>query len=92
MNIQDFAHKRAVQAVVAFGVIATAGYYFWLKKQKSALKWASADGKNKLLTTATSKQSSDPVYKECQKRCEGSSNYNECMYKCIDKKVMQVGF
>jgi hypothetical protein len=89
MNIQELARRREVQILVAFGVVSIAGYYFWLKKQKDALKWANASGKNTLLTSKTA--TTDPIYKECAKRCEGSSTYNECMYKCIDKNI-QTGF
>lgn len=83
MSIQELARKRSVQVLAVFGVATIAAYYFWLKKQKDSLKWASADGKNKLLTSKTA--TADPIYKECATRCQGSSNYNECMYKCVEK-------
>ena len=82
MNIAEFARKREVQILAVFGAVVIGGYYFWLKRQKDQLKWASADGQNKLL------KATDPAEK-CKKGCAGSSNYNECMYHCVETTLNQ---
>jgi len=38
MNIKEFAMRREIQILLAFGIVSIGGYYFWLKRQKDALK------------------------------------------------------
>jgi len=35
MSIKELALRTEVKVLVVFGVVATAGYYFWLKNKKA---------------------------------------------------------
>jgi hypothetical protein len=79
MNITEFARRREVQILVAFGVLTIGGYYFWLKKQKDQLRWANAAG-NKLLMPKEPKEVT-----ACKKACAGSSDPVACMGNCLNQ-------
>lgn len=41
MSINQLARRTEVQVIAVFGVVALTTYYFWLKKKKTDMKWAS---------------------------------------------------
>ena len=64
------------KVVVALGVIAVGGYFFLMNQLKKSSK----------LNASGTMKSTNPVT-ACKKRCAGSENYNECMYRCTESTL-----